>query len=397
MRGYPKNLAAIQKVLHAFKIDGWLFYDFNNRDQIAYRVLDLDQNKLTTRRWYYFIPTDGVPLKLVHKVEKGRLSELPGNMIVYSSWKELHRELAKMLKDCRKVAMQYSPYNNIPDIAYVDAGTIELVRSFNVEVVSSANLIQLFTARIDEEGVIFHKEAGRKIQRIKDMVFELIFNAVKSNKRITEYDAQQFILEQFMKENLTCEALNPIVAVNSHAADPHFEVNPNNAYEIKWRDRILVDLWAKVNVPTGIYYDITWCGYLGETPPKEYVAMFDVVVKTRNITKNFIVEKLKKGKRIFGWQVDDVCREYISTKGYGDYFIHRTGHSIDTKVHGSGVNLDNFETKDEREILSGVCFSIEPGIYKNDIGARSEINILVDNKKNVVVVGKEQEELILLV
>ena len=395
MEENQKKMISIQKTLHEYEIDGWLFYDYENRDPIAYKVLGIDQGKLTTRRWYYLIPADGIPVKLVHAIEKERLSELPGSTVVYSSWAELHSGLVRMLKGCKRIAMQYSPYNDLPSIAYVDAGTIELVRSFNVEVVSSANLIQLFVARLSEEGMILHKKAGEKVQRIKDMAFELIFDAVKSGKKITEYDVQQFILEEFAKENLTCEGLNPIVAVNSHAANPHFEVTPNNTYEIKKEDRVLIDLWAKVDVPAGVYYDITWCGYLGKKPPKKYVEMFDIVVQARNRAKKFISEKIEEGERVLGWEVDDVSRSYISEKGYGDYFTHRTGHSIDTKVHGSGVNIDNFETKDQREITPCICFSIEPGIYKGDIGVRSEISILIDNNRNVVV-GEEQERLILL-
>ncbi len=396
MEEYRQKILSIQKTLHDYGIDGWLFYDYENRDPIAYKVLGIDQSKLTTRRWYYLIPADGMPIKLVHAIEKERLSELPGSTIVYSSWAELHSRLVRMLKGCKIVAMQYSPYNDIPSIAYVDAGTIELVRSFNVEVISSANLIQLFVARLDEEGMILHKKAGEKVHRIKNMAFEFIFDAVKSGKKIKEYDVQQFILRKFAEENLTCEGLNPIVAVNSHAANPHFECTPNNTYEIKREDRILIDLWAKVNVPDGVYYDITWCGYLGKRPPKKYVEMFDIVVQARNLAKNFISEKLEKGERILGWEVDDVSRRYISEKGYGDYFTHRTGHSIDTKVHGSGVNIDNFETKDYREITSCTCFSIEPGIYKGDIGVRSEINVLIDRNKKVVVEGAEQERLLLM-
>lgn len=391
-----KNLMAIQKALHEYGIDGWLFYDYENRDPIAYKVLGINQNKLTTRRWYYFIPSDGIPTKLVHAIEKERLSELPGISMMYSRWVELHSRLAEMLKGYKRVAMQYSPYNDIPSIGYVDAGTIELVKSFNVEVVSSANLVQLFVARLNKKGMTLHKEAGEKVQKIKNMAFELIFDAVKSGKKITEYDVQQFILEKFAKENLTSEGLNPIVAVNSHAADPHFEVTLDNACEIKEKDRILIDLWAKVDDPDGVYYDITWCGYLGNNPPKKYVEMFDIVVQARNLAKNFIIEKLKNREPILGWEVDDVSRNHIYKKGYGDHFIHRTGHSIDTKVHGSGVNLDNFETKDQREIIPGVCFSIEPGIYKEDFGVRSEISVLIGTNRNVVVVGAEQERLVLL-
>jgi len=396
MASYPKNLMAIQKALDSFGIDGWLFYDVANRDPIAYQILSLDPHRLTTRRWYYLIPRSGSPVKLVHKIERERLAELTGSTMVYASWFELQNSIAEILRPCKKIAMQYSPSGHLFTISYVDAGTVELIRSFGVEVISSANLIQLFIATIGEQGIALHKEAGIKVQNIKDEVFNVILEAVKSGRHITEYDAQQFILERFAKENLTCEGLNPIVALNSHAADPHFEPTQQNSSKVQWNDRILIDLWAKVDAPAGVYYDITWCAYLGANPPQEYVEMFDTVVHARNLAKSFISEKLKKGEKVFGWQVDDICRSYISSKGYGDYFTHRTGHSIDTRIHGSGVDLDNFESRDEREIIPGVCFSIEPGIYKRDVGVRSEISVLIDNSKNLIVVGKEQEGLVLL-
>lgn len=390
------KLISIQKALHNYGIDGWLFYDYENRDPIAYKILSLDQSMLTTRRWYYLIPSEGVPIKLVHAIEKNRLSELSGNTMIYSSWAELHSRLAEMLKGRKRIAMQYSPYNDIPSIAYVDAGTIELIKSFNVDIISSANLIQLFGATLTEENIFLHKKAGEKVQKIKNNAFELIFDAIRSGKRITEYDVQHFILEEFINENLTCEGLKPIVAVNSHAANPHFEIDSKNPSEIKEDDRILIDLWAKVDVPEGVYYDITWCGFVGENPAKKYVELFDIVVHARNLAKNYIIEKLETGESVLGWEVDDIARDYISEKGYRDYFTHRTGHSIDTKVHGSGVNIDNFETKDYREITSGTCFSIEPGIYKGDIGVRSEINVLIDRNKNIVIEGAEQEGLLLM-
>lgn len=390
-----EKVKAIQKALQEYNIDGWLFCDFHNRDAIAHKILNIDEKKLSTRRWYYLIPADGQPVKIVHVIEKEYLSHLPGDTLIYSSWKELHKILNNSLKQCKKVAMQYSAYNNLPNISYVDAGTVELIKSFNVEVVSSANLVQLFLAKLSKEQILLHKKAGEKVQKIKDMAFEFIFDSIKSQKRITEYDVQQFILRKFNEENLTCESLHPIVAVNSHAANPHFQPIPENAFEIRKGDRILMDLWAKINVPEGVYYDITWCGYAGKNPPREYVKIFKIVVEARNLAKNFIIEKLEKGEKVCGWEVDDVVRKYITEKGYGKYFTHRTGHSIDTSVHGSGVNLDNFETKDEREIIPGICFSIEPGIYKGNIGVRSEINMVIDYDKKPIVVGEEQEELVL--
>ena len=254
----------------------------------------------------------------------------------------------------------------------------------------------MFAAVLNEKNFFFHKKAGEKVCRIKNMAFEFIFDALKTEKKITEYDTQQYILKEFKKVNLINEGLNPIVAINSHAANPHFECTQNDNYEIKKGDRILIDLWAKEDHPDGVYYDITWCGYLGKMPPQNYKKMFETVVQARNLSKNFIIEELEKEEKVFGWQVDDLCRKFLLEKGYGKYFTHRTGHSIDSKVHGSGVNLDNFETKDQREIIPGMCFSIEPGIYKNNIGVRSEINVFINKNRKVITIGEEQENLILL-
>lgn len=390
------NLLEIQQNLAKLNIDGWLFCDFRNHDKIATRILNMDENRRNTRRWFYFIPAIGQPIKLIHKVKKDYLSELQGRTILYAGWEELHNKLREILKDYKTICMQYSPYNNIPTVSYVDAGMLELIKSFGLNIISSANLVQLFEAKVDANGMKSHKRAGEKIQKIKNAAFELISKSLKEYKQITEYDVQKFILDEFQKENLTCGNGLPIVAVNEHAADPHFEPRLDNCAIIRPGDRVLIDLWARENVPEGIYYDITWCGYVGTNPTKEYVKLFDIIVRARNLAKNFIIDKLGKGEIICGWEIDKVCRDYITQEGYGEYFIHRTGHSIHKEVHGNGVNIDNFETKDDREIIPGICFSIEPGIYKDDIGVRTEINILVNENKNVLVFGDEQQELVLI-
>lgn len=271
---------------------------------------------------------------------------------------------------------------------------VELIRSFGVNVISSATLVQMFEARLDERQIELHRIAGNKICRIKDEAFEKIVRAIKSKITISEYEVQSFIMKQFEQNNLTCDGILPIVAVNSHAANPHFELTTENSLPIQNNDRVLIDLWARENIPNGIYYDITWCGYMGTKPPDLYSHLFNIVVNARKRAKDFIIERIAKQEPIQGWEVDDVCRSYITSEGYGDYFLHRTGHSIHTEVHGNGVNIDNLETKDDREIIPGSCFSIEPGIYKGDIGVRSEISVLLDHNRNVAVVGEEQENLI---
>lgn len=392
-----KQLGLIKEVQQALireGLDCWLFFDVWQHDPLAYRILRLDISLLTTRRWFYLIPAVGNPLKLVHRMEENRLASLPGMTLTYSRWDELHKQLAEMLMGCHKIAMQYSPNNDLFNISYVDAGTVELVRSMGVLIVSSANLIQQVLSRVNQEAAQFHREAGQKIQSIKDTAFELIFKAIGSGHPKSELDVQQFILDKFAEQNLTCEGLKPVVAVNSHAANPHFEVMPSTNTTIKKGDRILIDLWAKVNNPEAIYYDITWCGFAGKFPPAEYSKLFNIVVEARKQAKEFVSKKMVSGEKILGWQVDDACRSYIASKGYANYFIHRTGHSIDTAVHGSGVNIDNYETKDHREIIPGTCFSIEPGIYVGDLGVRSEIDVLIDEAGQVHVEGPEQERLV---
>lgn len=391
------DLQAIQRALREQKVDGWLFYDFHNRDPIAYRILGLNSGKLTSRRWYYFIPVEGEAIKLVHGVEKTKLDKLPGEKIIYSSWKQMHEKLKNILGDRTRIVMNYSPLNNIPSVSMVDGGTVELIKSFDYEVVSSADLVQQFEAIIDEEKYQTHTVAGEKVQRTKDEAFAEIGNAIREGREVTEYDIQQFIVRRFREEELTDDGDHPIVGVNDHPADPHFEPTPEDTYIIKKGDTVLIDLWARVNKPGAIYYDITWCGYVGENPPAKYVEIFTVVRDARDAAKRYVQDKFARGETCYGWEVDDACRNVVKAAGYGDYFVHRTGHSIGTEVHGNGANIDNLETKDVRKLVPGVCFSIEPGIYfEGEMAARSEINVYITLEGRVVVSGAEQEELVLI-
>jgi len=387
----------IQEALRAEGVDGWLLFDFHHRDPLSYRVLQLPMETMTTRRWFYFIPASGEPLRLVHAVEKTKLDALPGKKIVYRAWKELHRLLAETLGSCRILAMNMSPMNHIPYVSLADAGTVELVRSFGPEVKSSANLIQAFEAVIPESGYQLHLEAGRKVHAIKDEAFSLIESMIRKGESITEYEVQQFIVKRFSDEGLTCDGDEPIVGVNEHPADPHFMPTPENSYAIKKGDTLLIDLWARLDRPDGIYHDITWCGYLGSTPPDEYERIFDTVVKARDRAVMFARERFSGGVGVHGWEVDDACREVVSGAGYGDFFVHRTGHSIGREVHGNGVNIDNLETKDERPLVPGICFSVEPGIYlEGKMAVRTEVDVFVTHDNRVEVTGPSQEKLLLL-
>ncbi len=388
------DLQRIQAALRERKIGGWLFCDFHHRDHLAYRVLGLSMERMTTRRWFYYIPARGEPKKLVHSVEKGKLDTLPGTMQVYLAWGELHAALKKILGPKKSIAMQYSPKNNIPAVSLVDAGTVELVRGFGHKVVSSADLVQLFEAVIDEKGYASHCEAAAIVDKIRAEAFQKISEGVRAGNGVSELQITRYIMDRFAEEGLTT-ADAPIVGANEHPADPHFESTPQNNRPFKQGDTVLIDLWAKKNAPGAIYYDITWVGYIGDAPPAQYRELFDTVVKARDAAVALVKEKFAKKQPCYGWQLDDAARNVIKKAGYGKYFVHRTGHSIGEETHGNGSNIDNLETRDDRLLMPGCCFSIEPGIYlEGSMAARSEVNVFIRHDGVPVVTGEIQRELV---
>ena len=390
------DIGKIQKALRGKRIDGWLLTDFRNRDYLAYRVVGLNFEKMASRRWYYYIPARGEPRKLVSAVERLHLDSLPGKRLVYLSWQEQHSALKKLMGPGKKIAMQYSPKNNVPYISLVDGGTIELLKSLGYKIVSSADLISMFISVIPEEGYRTHIDAGRIMDRIRAEAFDQIRTAVRTNSGATEYDIQQYMARRFKEEGLTTYD-PPMVGVNDHPADPHFETAKESARVFKQGDTVLIDMWAKKDVPGGIYYDITWVGYIGSTPPAKYVKMFNAVKAGRDAAIKFVKDKFAKGETCYGWQVDDACRNVVKKAGFGKYFLHRTGHSITEETHGNGVNIDNLETKDERALLPGCCFSIEPGIYLDgEMAVRTEINMFIRHDGVPEVTGEIQQDLVLL-
>lgn len=391
------ELKKIQEALTRRGIDGWLLCDFHNRNPIGYHVIGADGAKFTSRRWFYYIPVEGEPTAVVSKVEPARLEGVSGKMVFYRSWRELHETLRAVLGGAKNVAMDYSPLCNIPYVAIVDAGTVELVRSFGVDVVSSADLVQEFQSLLSPETFASHVKAGELIQGIKDEAFARIAEKVSAGEQVTEYEIQRFILKRFDDEGLDCMEEHPIVGVNDHPANPHFEPTPDNTYVIKKGDTLLIDLWAKLAQPGAVFYDITWCGFLGTEPPAKYVEIFDVVCRARDACLNHIKEQLAASGSCRGCDADDACRKVVEDAGYGDYFVHRTGHSIGEEVHWTGANIDNLETKDDRELVPGCCFSIEPGIYLDgDMAVRTEIDAFIREDGTVAVVGDIQKNLLLL-
>ncbi len=386
------DLKAIQTALHERGIDAWLFYDHHHRDPIAYKVLGVPESLMVTRRWFYVIPREGEPVQLVHRIEAGHLDSLPGSKREYAAWRELWDNLQAMLVKFRTVAMQYSPNNSIPYIGLVDAGTVELVRSFGKEIVSSGDLVARFEAAWSEEQIASHYAARDVIDALVPEAFKEIGRRVRKGGT-TEYEIQQWFAEAFRRENIIAEDL-PIVAVNANSGNPHYEPKAQGSAQIKPGDFVLLDVWGKKNTPNSVYYDITWTGVIG-TPTDKQVEIFNVVSGARDAGVKKVQEAFAGKRRIAGWEVDQATREHIANAGYAQYFVHRTGHSIGVNVHGNGANMDNLETKDEREIIPNTCFSIEPGIYLPEFGVRSEVNVLIHNGA-AEVTGKIQRELVLI-
>ncbi len=385
------DLSAIQAALRERNIDAWLFYDHHHRDPIAYRVLGLPAGQMVTRRWFYLIPAEGEPLKLVHKIEPGHLDTLPGSKRQYSGWKELFDQLKAVLANYRDIAMQYSPNNLVFTVSLVDGGTIDLVRGLGKNVVSSCDLVALFEATLTEEQIKSHFAARDAIDPITAAAFREIGQRAR-NGGTNEHEMQQWILEAFRRENLVADDL-PVVAVNANSGNPHYSPDAENSKPIHEGDFVLLDIWAKKNAPGAVYYDITWTGFVGKAPSDRMREIFNIVRQARDVGVKTVQAGVSGGKPMAGWEVDRAVRDYIKTAGFEQYFIHRTGHSIAIDVHANGANMDDLEIHDERRILPNSLFSIEPGIYLPEFGVRSEVNMLV-RPQGAEVTGTIQSEIV---
>jgi Xaa-Pro dipeptidase len=387
------NLSAIQSALRERNIDAWLFYDHHRRDPIAYRVLGLPDNLMVTRRWYYLVPAEGEPTKLVHKIEAGHLDSLPGTKKRYSAWQELFEGLKTMLANHRDIAMQYSPNNIVFTVSLVDAGTIDMIRGMGKNVVSAADLIALFEATLSDEQIKTHFAARDLIDPITKAAFQEIGRRVR-NGGTTEHEMQQWIMEAFGRDGLITDD-PPIVAANANSGNPHYEPSADHPVRLREGDFVLLDIWAKQNKPGAAYYDITWTGVIGKAPSDRQREVFEVVRNGRNAGVEKVKNAIAAEQPICGWEVDRVTRDQIKQAGFGEYFIHRTGHSIGTEVHSNGANMDDLEIHDERRILPNTLFSIEPGVYLPEFGVRSEVNVLV-RPKGAEVTGKIQDEIVII-
>lgn len=387
------DLSEIQSLIRESGFDGWLLCDFRQSNILANRVLGIPEDLGASRRWFYFIPANGEPMKLVHRIEMAALDHLPGKKIAYLRWQELEEGIKTLIGSCKKIAMEYSPRNGNPYVSKVDGGTIELVRAMDVEIVSSGDLIQAFEARWTDEQWQLHQEADKLNQAAFEKAWTMIGDAARAGKSLRETEVQDMVMQYYADNQMTTYH-PPIVGVGPNSGDPHYAPEHGNDREINQGDFVLLDMWAKMDKPMGVYSDLTKVGFVGDTVPDKYTEIFDIVAAARDAGINCAKDGIAAGRDVYGWEVDQATRDVIEKAGYGEYFIHRTGHNIGQETHGNGAHMDNLETREDRTVMKRTCFSIEPGIYLPEFGVRSEINVYVDENAEVHVTGGVQTEVL---
>ena len=391
----PVSIPAVQQALKEEGLDGWLLYDFHGSNPIARRIAGLDAGgKMTTRRWFYVIPADGEPRKLMHAIEPGNLDHLPGSRTIYSQRDTLAAGLRQVLGGLKRVAMEYSPNNAIPYISRVDAGTIEAVRAVGPTVVSSGDLVQRFEAIWSPEALQSHRDASERLYRIKDRAFDFIREGRRNGRRLTEMDVQRAMVGWFDEEGLITDA-PPVVGVQANAGNPHYMPTEEQHRAIGDGEVVLLDLWGKRPAAGAVFADITWVGFTAAQVPEPYVKAFTAARDGRDAAIALVQQRVRAGQDVRGFEVDQACRRVVEAAGFGAQFIHRTGHSLGTEVHGNGVHMDDYETHDERRLIPGTGFTIEPGVYSKDFGVRTEINMFV-GAGDATVTGPLQTEFVLL-
>lgn len=373
----PFDLAAVQSALREASLDGWLLYDFRGLNPLACRIIGFEEGGHRTRRWFYFIPARGEPRKLVHRIEAGVLDHLPGSKTIYLKWQELETGVKHLVVGANRVAMEYSPRNANPYTSRVDAGTVELVKGCGVEVVSSGDLIQQFEATLTDRQIELHHKAAALTDAAYGVVWDFISNEIRLAGETNEIAVRDVIVGHFRRHDLVTDH-SPIVGVGPNAGDPHYETGTGEKTTIGRNDFVLVDLWAKCNDPDGIYSDLTRVAFIGDDVPSRVREVFDVVAAARDAAIQLVQRSFAGGDAIQGWQVDRAARDVIEEAGFGEFFVHRTGHSIGRETHGSGTHMDDLETHDERRLMPRTLFSIEPGIYLPEFGVRSEVDVLID-------------------
>ncbi len=387
------DFAAVQRALRADGLDGWLLYDFHGSNPIARRMAGFDAAaKITTRRWYYLIPAAGPPRGLVHAIEADRLDHLPGSKTRYAGHGALDDGLRELLGGCAAVAMEYSPGCAIPYVSRVDGGTVDAVRALGVEVRSSGDLIQRFEAVWDADALASHRDASAALHEIKDRAFDLVSRRLRDGRPLTELDVQDAMAGWFDEAGLVSDS-RPVVAAQENAGDPHYLPTAGRHRPIGAGEVVLLDLWGKKkDAPDAVYADITWMGYTGAAVPARYADAFRVIRDGRDAAVDLVRRAVETGRELRGWEVDREVRDRVGAAGLGDRFVHRTGHNLGREVHGNGVHLDDFETHDERRLLPGTGVTIEPGVYFEDFGLRTEINLYVGSE-TATVTGPRQEEI----
>lgn len=397
LASHPLDIPAVQAALREDGVDGWLLYDFRGLNPIAADVTGVarQEGHLATRRWYYLIPAEGEPRGLVHAIEPASLAHLPGRTERYAGREQLEAGLKHLVHGCRRVAMEYSPECAIPYIARVDAGTVDLVRRFNVDVVSSGDLVQRFSAVWNDAAIASHMAASGKLYRIKDQAFEAVASRIRDRIPTTEYDIQQLMAGWFRDEGLVTDS-DPNVSAAANSGNPHYLPTASASRPIQSGDLVLLDLWGKLDRPGAVYADITWVGFLGPETPARYCEAFGAIAGARDAAIALVRDAARAGRTVRGWEVDRAASDLLRSLGYGDAILHRTGHSLGESVHGNGVNMDDYETHDDRQLLPGTGFTIEPGVYFTDFGVRTEINMIV-LEHDARITGTCQSDILALV
>ena len=390
------DVAAIQAALEAEGLDGWLLYDFHGSNPIASEVTGAGRRggHLATRRWYYLIPASGEPRGLVHAIERHVLAHLPGRIAVYAGRDQLESGLRELVRGVHRVAMEYSTNGAIPYLGRVDAGTIEQLRALGLDVTSSGDLVQRFAAVWDQAAIDTHLQASEKLYRVKDRAFAAIRERMANGTPTTEYDIQELMTRWFREEGMVSDS-PPIVAAAGNAGNPHYMPTAAANRPIRHGEMVLLDLWAKLDRPGAVFADITWVGYTGPRAPERYTKVFDTVAAARDTAVDVVQRAIRAGEPLYGWQVDRAASTVLRNAGFGANVLHRTGHSLGESVHGNGVNMDDYETHDDRRLLAGTGFTIEPGLYFDDFGVRLEIDMLV-RERDAIVTGPIQKEIVAL-
>jgi Xaa-Pro aminopeptidase len=388
-------VAAVQGALRTANLDGWLLYDFHGSNPIAARLAGLTGGgHMTTRRWYYLIPAHGDPRGLVHAIERHNLDRLPGEKTVYAGRQQLDSGLTNLLQGMRRIAMEYSPMCAIPYLSRLDAGTAEAIRAKGIEIFSSGDLVQQFEASWTPAQLASHQVASAALYRIKDRAFASAADAVRARRALSEYELQQQMVEWFAEEGLVSDSA-PVVAVDANAGNPHYLPTAERSHAISADQVLLLDLWGKTTEPGAVFADITWVGVTASRVPDDPARAFSAIAEARDAAVRMVEEAARHGKDLRGWEVDRAARQVLEEKGYGRHILHRTGHSLGENVHGNGVHMDDYETYDDRRLIPGTGFTVEPGLYFDTFGVRTEVNVFRGDHE-AMVTGPRQRDIVTL-